>query len=174
MTAQIASASGVPSVDYLPPIGGVTFVASEPVLTVADFRSVLAPNTAAGVANDRNALRRCLITQARMLACWGPECFPSASGEQIHFARALMEAAAQEMSEAAGVPYPVPAGEPASNPIAGVLSFLARVEHTLNTLNGVYARDTDRKGPLTEWQVDVTAELIEVDRLLSTLRGMRV
>lgn len=202
MTAQIVPASGVASVDPLisagvggryklreflfdtegvaplrsPGVGGAArgAPADYPVIPVADFRTILAPNTPAGVVKDRNALRRCLITHARMLACWGPECFPSAPGSQIHFARALMESAAQEMAEAAGAPYPVPDTDPANNPIAGAIALLARIEHTLTSLNGVHTLDTEKPGTIVLGQVDVAVDLVDIGALLSALRIMRV
>lgn len=119
---------------------------------------------------ERNALRLCLIVQARMLASWAPECFPAGADGKIHFVRALMESAAQEMSEAAKVPYPVPDAAPINNPVAGAIETLRRFEHTLNTLNGVYARDTDQRGPAVEWQVDVARDLTDVGALLASLR----
>lgn len=132
-------------------------------------------NTYAGVVKQRNRFRLTLINQARMLACWGPECFPAAPNGQIHFARALMESAAKEMTEAVGVPYPVEDAEPAANPIAGTIKLLERIQQSLAHLNGVYATDLQPgpgfSDPAKHWVVDVIIELEGVDRLLEVLRG---
>lgn len=132
----------------------------------------LAPKTHAGVVEERNRLRRCLVTQARMLACWAPECFPTLPNGKVHFARALMESAAKEMTDTLDVPYPIEDEQPEANPVSGMIGLLKRVEHTLTLLNGVYARDTDLPGPLAEWQVDVAAELVEISAALASLRSI--
>jgi hypothetical protein len=104
-----------------------------------------------------------------MLACWGPECFPSAPGEQVHFARALMESAAKEMAEAVGVPYPVEDEVPAVNPVAGVIDLLKQIENTLTTLNGVFAVDIEAQSTM-HWQVDVAAEIEGIGALLRSMQ----
>lgn len=121
---------------------------------------------------ERNALRLCLIIQARMLASWAPECFPAGPDGKVHFARALMEAAAQEMSEAAKVPYPVPDADPPSNPTAGAIKTLERVQLSLTNLDGVRATHTDPLRSSKAWRVDVGWELTEVGALLESLRTL--
>jgi len=143
----------------------------------APHTRAFAPTSHAGVVEERNRLRLCVITQARMLACWAPECFPTFPDGKVHFARALMESAAKEMTEALGVPYPVEADEPAANPVAGTIDLLKRIEHTLTLLNGTYATDIDAdartslpsRTPII-WQVDVIQELEAISALLGQLR----
>jgi hypothetical protein len=129
-------------------------------------------NTEAGTILERDRFRRCLITQTRMLACWGAECFPAAPGEKIHFARALMESAAQEMAQAVGIPYPVEAAEPAANLAHGLVKLLETVLKTLTNLNGVFARDSDESE--LECVVDVIGEIAAVEAMLASIRGVAV
>lgn len=126
--------------------------------------------TYAGVTKERNTMKRCLINQARMLAGWGAECFPAAENGQVHFARALMESAAKEMSDAAGVDYP----EPAESPAAGVVALLERLHHALTCFNGLFAMDLSVVDLQMTAPIDTMPELIEIDAVLARLRGPRI
>jgi hypothetical protein len=137
-------------------------------------------STYAGVVADRNRFRLCMITQARMLAQWAVECFPASTAGQVHFARAVMESVAQEMLGTLGLPYPFPDSDPGnSKPVSDLVALLKRVEHSLNTVNGVFATDsvsTSGGDVINQWQVDVAADLTEISamlgRMLGRMRGM--
>lgn len=57
--------------------------------------------TLAGELQDRLATLRCIArSNAKMLLHYGAECFPKAADGKIHFARAIMESAAEELDQA--------------------------------------------------------------------------
>lgn len=136
--------------------------------------SLLSPGAAEivdGIIAERARLRACMVKQARMLARWAPQIFPANADGQYHFARAMMESAAFELGEAAGVPEQFAR---VAVPAQGLVDLLTMVERTLTALNGVHATDISLGVPGLEarmtWQVDVIAELEGVSAALKSLR----
>lgn len=64
----------------------------------AMLRYALAQAERRGAEAERNRLHEAVEMSATMLAIWGPETFPEVNEHgQIHFARALMESAAESL-----------------------------------------------------------------------------